>query len=82
MRNCSHIFIGNRYHGWKKEVAKVSTQIHSKRESPDSPGSFGFKRTRATNFGTLQKIKTRHQYANDTRMTLINLFVNSGAICD
>lgn len=56
MSNRSHIFIGNRYHGWKKEVVKVSAQIHSKRKSPDSPGSFGFERTRKTDKPTLSKI--------------------------
>lgn len=55
MRNCSHIFIGNRYHGWKKEVAKVSAQIHSKRESPDSLGGFKYKRTGKINKRTLSK---------------------------
>jgi hypothetical protein len=34
---------------YEKEVAKVNSKIYSQGESKDSPGGFGFKRTRKAN---------------------------------
>jgi len=36
--------------------AKITSQIYQKRESSDSPGSFGFKRARKVDFRTLSEI--------------------------
>jgi hypothetical protein len=42
--------------GYENEIAKKHSQIHSQREGSDSPGDFGFERTRKVNSGALSKI--------------------------
>jgi len=40
----------------EEKIAKVNSQIYSQGKGEDSPGSFGFKRTRKTNTGIVSKI--------------------------
>jgi hypothetical protein len=44
------------FHDRKFEVAKIDSEIYSKRESENSQRSFGFERTRKVNSGALSKI--------------------------
>jgi hypothetical protein len=44
----------NSYHGC--EITKIDQKIHSKRESENSQGSFGFKRTRKVDSRVISKI--------------------------
>jgi hypothetical protein len=42
--------------GYENEIAKKHSQIHSQREGSDSPGDFGFEKTRKVDPRTLPKI--------------------------
>jgi hypothetical protein len=47
MQNCISklkIFENLRFFLYEKEASEIFKKIYSKRESPDSPGGFGFKR--------------------------------------
>jgi len=49
MKSYQKICFKKKIYGSKKKVAQILKEIHSQRKGEDSPGSFGFERTRKIN---------------------------------